>query len=252
MLLMVEHCYNNLTGEEIKSLDRSNTIIVLPVGSIEQHGPHLPVDTDTLTAVHVAQRLAETMRTFKLIITPPFRYTYAKPALVYPGTLSIEGETLIKLTRDAMRGFIEQGFKKILVINAHMENTDFMIEGISLALKNADAVKLVLANWWELVDEKDLKEIFGPDWRGWVDEHAALVETSLMMHIAPEFVREEKITDDRRKSKFEFRIFPWDIANYPNSGTFAPIQGAGPEKGKKLTELVVKEMGDLIEKEFSK
>jgi creatinine amidohydrolase len=248
---MEAHSYINLTGEEINSLNRSNTIIVLPAGSIEQHGPHLPVDTDTLTAVHVAQRLADTITTFNLIITPPFRYSYAKPSLVYPGTLSIEGETLIKLSRDVMRGFIEQGFKHILVINAHMENTDFMIEGISLALKDAEAVKILLANWWELVDEKDLIEIFGPDWRGWVDEHAALVETSLMMHIAPDLVREEKIVDDRRKSKYEFRIFPWNLANYPATGAFAPTQGASPEKGVKLAELVVKEVGKLVQREFS-
>jgi len=243
--------YIDLTGEEINLLNRLNTIIVLPVGAIEQHGPHLPVDTDTLMAVHIARSLAKTMTTFNLIITPAFRYTYAKPSLVYPGTLSIEGETLIKLSRDVMRGFIEQGFKKILVINAHMENTDFMIEGISLALKEVDAVKIVLANWWEVVREKDLIGIFGPDWRGWVDEHAALVETSLMMHIAPELVREEKIVDDHRNSKFEFRIFPWDIANYPSSGSFAPSQGAGPQKGEKLTHLVVKEIGRLIDKEFT-
>jgi len=126
-----------------------------------------------------------------------------------------------------------------------------MIEGISLALKNADAVKIVLANWWELINEKDLMKIFGPDWKGWIDEHAALVETSLMMHIAPELVREEKLVDDSRRSKFEFRIFPWNIANYPASGAFAPTQGAGPEKGEKLIQLVVKEISRLIDMQFA-
>ena len=58
-----------------------------------------------------------------------------------------------------------------------MENTDFMIEGISLALEKSKSVKIILANWWELIEENDLVEIFGPDWKCWVDEHAALVET---------------------------------------------------------------------------
>ena len=89
------------------------------------------------------------------------------------------------------------------------------------------------------------------DWKGWIDEHAALVETSLMMHIAPELVREEKLVDDSRRSKFEFRIFPWNIANYPASGAFAPTQGAGPEKGEKLIQLVVKEISRLIDMQFA-
>ena len=244
---MGEHNYINLTGQEIDALDRSNTIILLPVGSIEQHGPHLPVDTDTLTAVYIAQKMAATNAKMKLIVAPAFRYTYAKPSRVFAGTVSIDGQTLIKLTRDTMRCFIEQGFQKILVINAHMENTDFMIEGISLALEKSSSVKIILANWWELIDENDLVKIFGPGWKGWVDEHAALVETSLMMHIAPELVKTDKIVDDRRKSRFEFRIFPWDIDNYPGSGVFASTKGYSREKGEKLAALILQEIHRLIE-----
>ena len=82
------------------------------------------------------------------------------------------------------------------------------------------------------------------------DEHAALVETSLMMHIAPELVKTDKIVDDRRKSRFEFRIFPWDIANYPASGVFASTQGYSREKGEKLAALILQEIHRLIEEHF--
>ena len=248
---MGEHSYINLTGQEIDALDRSNTIILLPVGSIEQHGPHLPVDTDTLTANYIAQKTAATYTKMRLIVAPPFRYTYAKPSRVFAGTVSIDGQTLIKLTRDVMRCFIEQGFQKILVINAHMENTDFMIEGISLALDNSNYVKIILANWWELIDEKDLIKIFGPGWKGWVDEHAALVETSLMMYIASELVRTNEIVDDRRKSRFEFRIFPWNIDNYPASGVFSSTQGFSREKGEKLAGIISQEIHQLIDVHFN-
>ena len=248
---MGTHNYVELTGEEIDALARSNTILLLPVGSIEQHGPHLPVDTDTLTAVHIAKKLAVAYAKMKWIIAPPLRYTYAKPSRVFPGTVSIDGQTLIKLTRDTMRCFIDMGFQKILVINAHMENTDFMIEGISLAIGKSSSVKIFLANWWELIDENDLVKIFGPDWKGWVDEHAALVETSLMMYIAPELVKTDKIVSDRRKSQFEFRIFPWDVANYPASGVFTSTQGYSREKGEKLSEVIIQELHQLIEVHFN-
>ena len=242
--------YTSLTWKEVEALDRSKTIIVLPVGSIEQHGPHLPLDTDSLTAIYIANRISETYADFDLIIAPPFCYTYAKPSCVFPGTISMQGETLIKLTRDILYSFIQHGFRKILIINGHMENTDFLIEGISLALEGENRAKTILCNWWEMISEKEMMAIFGPDWKGWVDEHAALVETSLMLCIAPALVRKERVTDDSRKSKFEFRVLPWDIANYPASGVFSATRGASREKGERLMEHVLKELGNLIENEF--
>ena len=199
--------FTNLTWMDVEKLDHSKTILILPVGSIEQHGPHLPLDTDTLIGLYLTDRLVETNKGFNLIILPPLRYTYSKPSAVFPGTVSIRGETLIKLTQDITSSFIEQKFEKLLIMNSHYENTDFLIEGLSLCPGDKNSIKIILANWWELIDEKDLVKIFGPGWKGWVDEHAALVETSLMMYIAPELVKTDKIVDDRRKSRFEFRIF---------------------------------------------
>ena len=242
--------YTSLTWKEVEALDRSKTIIVLPVGSVEQHGPHLPLDTDSLTAIYMANRISEKYADVQLIIAPPLRYTYAKPSRVFPGTLSMQGETLLKLTRDILCSFTEQGFRKILIINGHMENTDFLIEGISLALEGGNRAKTILCNWWEMISEKEMIAVFGPDWKGWVDEHAALVETSLMLCIAPALVRKEKMTDDGRKNKYEFRILPWNIANYPASGVFSATHGASREKGERLMEHILRELGNLIENEF--
>lgn len=242
--------YVNCTWNEISNLDRRNTIILLPAGSIEQHGPHLPLDTDSLTAGFIAQKLAEMTGEFKVVVAPTLRYTYAKPSRVFPGTLSVDGETLIRLARDILRGFLKQGFEKILVLNAHMENTDFLIEGIALALEGSTSAKTILVNWWEMVGEPDLIKIFGPDWKGWVDEHAALVETSLMLFMAPELVRTNQIVDGRRQSQLEFRILPWDIKNFPDSGVFSAVQGAHPEKGQRLLELILNELTGMINTQF--
>jgi len=243
--------YIDLTWKDVEDLDRSRTILLLPVGSIEQHGPHLPLDTDTITALYLAERLVDQHKRFKLIVAPPFRYTYARPAMVFPGTVSIGGETLIRLTRDVLHSFIAQNFKRILIINAHIENTDFLIEGIALGLEKRDPTKIVLANWWELIDESDVKVIFGQDWTGWMDEHAALVETSLMMFITPQLVRREGIVNDKRKSQFEFRVFPWDMANYPPSGVFSRTTGASPERGERLIKLVLNKLNKLLEMQFA-
>lgn len=247
---MSTYGYADLTWKDVEQLDPSKAILLLPVGSIEQHGPHLPLDTDTITSLFLAEKLREINKRSELLIAPPLRYTYAKPSTVFPGTISIGGGTLIRLAHDLLRSFIAQNLKRIMIINAHMENTDFLIEGIALALEKAPPAKIILANWWELVSEGDMKLIFGQDWKGWVDEHAALVETSLMMFIAPELVREAEIVDDTRKSQLEFRVFPWDIANYPPSGAFSRTSGASRERGKRLIKLVLNELNRLIEVQF--
>ena len=89
--------------------------------------------------------------------------------------------------------------------------------------------------------------IFGPDWKGWVDEHAALVETSLVMFMAPELVKSSQIVDGRRQSRLEFRIFPWEKKNFPETGVFSAIRGAHRDKGRQLIELIVSELTSIIE-----
>lgn len=242
----------DLTWEEVEKMDRSKAILILPVGSIEQHGPHLPLDTDTMIGLYVLERLVEIHKSYDLVMLPPLRYTYAKPSTVFPGTISVGGETLTRLADDIIGSFIAQGFKRILIMNAHYENTEFLIEGINRCLGNTHSARIILANWWELVDDNDMRSIFGEDWTGeWVDEHAALVETSLMMFIAPKLVREERIVDDRPKNPFKFRIFPWDIRNYPASGVFSKTSGASAERGQRLVESASNKLNELIERQFT-
>jgi creatinine amidohydrolase len=243
--------YVCFAGDELQALDHFKTLIILPVGSTEQHGPHLPVATDSLTAEYLAGLVAEKADGFPVLVAPSFRYTYAKPSMVFPGTITVEGETLVKLTRDALRSFLVQGFRRMMVLNAHMENTDFLIEGISLALEPYQSSKVFLCNWWELLPDETVREIFGPDWKGWVDEHAAVVETSIMLYIAPDLVRMNKAVDGQRRSKFEFRIFPWDAARFPESGVFSETRGAAAEKGRRLLELLADETLRVIQREFS-
>jgi creatinine amidohydrolase len=242
--------YVDLTWQEVDGLDRSKCVIVLPVGSIEQHGPQLPLSTDTLTVEHIAKEISDSRGTVEWILAPSLVYTYAKPSQIYPGTLSTNGETLIRTARDVMRSFLDQGFRKILVINGHMENTDFLIEGISLASEGLKGIKVILCNWWEFVPDDEVKRIFGPRWNGWVDEHAALVETSLMLHIAPHLVRMDKLKGDQRRSRFEFRLLPWKIENYPLSGVFSSVEGASGEKGQELTRVVLAQLRTVTEGHF--
>ncbi|HOT22237.1 MAG TPA: creatininase family protein, partial [Sedimentibacter sp.] len=125
--------WDELTWTELTNL--RDGIIIIPTGSVEQHGPHLPIGTDTFIAEGFAKKLYNKAIDKKIIIAPSISYTYAKLNSNYLGTINLNGSTLIKLGLDLISEFLRQGFNKIILINGHLESIPFLMEGIELALK---------------------------------------------------------------------------------------------------------------------
>ena len=127
---------SEMTWQELRDAAAEDYGVLLAVGSNEQHGPHLPLATDTLIALAIAKGVAERTRT---LVATPLYYGYKSKPLSgggqgFPGTISLRGATLISIVRDLICEFIRSGFKKITVLNHHMENTNFTYEGIDLAM----------------------------------------------------------------------------------------------------------------------
>ena len=160
------HKYADLTWEDVQKIDSEKTVLLLPAGAIEQHGLHMPLNTDTITSERFCEELVKIHKVFKLLIAPSLNYTYAKPSTVFPGTLSVRGDVFIHYCTDIFRAFLQQGIRKIAVINSHYENTDFLLESADQALGNDKAGKIVVINWWEPVGEKVFVEILGDLWEG--------------------------------------------------------------------------------------
>lgn len=232
---MALHEYGMLTWPEVEALARDRTIVLLPVGSVEQHGHHLPLTTDALVSSHLCKPLAELMPEMIWLALPPIIYGYAKHSEIFPGTMSLAGTTLSLLTRDILRGMFRQGFYKVVILNSHYENTDFVIEGASQALEGIMGARVLMVIWWEFVPDRVVKEIFGADWRGWSHEHGGLTETSLLLHCAPEVVYLDRMRDDRSPaSVYKFRVLPWDRRNFTDSGTSLRLEGCSRERGAQL------------------
>jgi creatinine amidohydrolase len=107
----------------------------------------------------------------------------------------------------------------------------------------------VIANWWEYISDEFIDEVFGDRWPGWEAEHAALTETSLMLHLWPDLVRETD-TSPRDYQRFPYRILPWPEKARPASGVYADPRGATPEIGRRLAEIVVAGLDGTIQAEF--
>lgn len=248
-----------LTWSEIEELDRGKTVVFIPVGAIEQHGPHLPLNTDVLIAEHLAEALAkyvEKSSELVALLAPALSYTYAKPSTVLPGTISVNGETFIHYVRDIIVDLRRQGFKKFVFVNSHYENTDFLLEAgdqaLGLTASAASDAKIVVAIWWEFCTEKLLYDISGGVYQGAKSDHAATIETAIVMAAAPEVVRMENLraADDKDPLARGFRVLPWDKARWPKTGVFSVASKSTPEMGRQVIAHVVGGMGQFIRAEF--
>lgn len=229
---------------------RTEDVLILPVGAVEQHGPHLPLYVDSILAEEFAVRIAERVHG---VVAPTVSYGYkSKPfsggGPLFPGTIDLNGSTLQHLLEDILEEFVRDGFRKILIFSAHFENEAFIAEAMDLcSRKLGDSVELLLMNWWDPMSPALINEIFDSvPFPGWALEHAAITETSLMMYFAPELVHEEKITKrENAVPGFCYR-YPIEKDSIPKDGVLATAESSSREKGRKITEEVVNHIVDYL------
>jgi creatinine amidohydrolase len=227
-----------MTWEEYRD-EVSRRIIILPVGSLEQHGPHLPLSVDVVIPTSLAKMVCEEL---DAMVLPPIAYGYKAQGggQLFPGTTSLDGNTLINLTLDILRETYRHGGRRFLVLNGHYENVAFVTEAVHLFLRDADDARVVILSWWDQVSDEMIDELFAEaGFPGWEMEHAAITETALMQYFAPELVREDKIIDDQSERMPTYSIFPPPDDIIPKSGVLYKATHASREKGEKLAKQVV-------------
>lgn len=154
-----------MTWVEVAQAIKENRPLIFIVGSIEQHGPHLPINTDLVIPYEIALRVA---RRSGAVVAPPIAYGYkSKPKSGggerFPGTFSLNGETVIRMTKDLITSYIKKGFRNIFVLDWHIENVEFINEGLDLALEATEGLErkiVVVDNPNGLVDQKILDVFF--------------------------------------------------------------------------------------------
>jgi len=245
----------DLTWEEFR--DRApSSVVLLPLGAVEQHGPHLPLDTDTVIPMALSLALAERL---PVIVAPSFAYGYKSQPNTgggnsFPGTTSFDGATFTGCVRDIVRDLIRQGVNRIALMNGNYENTYFAIEGIDLALRDAgpqSGAKVLHVNWWEQLTAADLNEVFEGKFPGWEAEHAGVVETSLMLHLDPDRVEAERIPTPQPMALPTYTILPEPAGLVPGSGVLASAQGSSTEVGASLVGRLISRIAPIIVEEFA-
>ena len=149
------------------------------------------------------------------MVAPAINYGYKSKPLsgggpLFPGTVDLNGDTLVRLTYDVLEELIKDGVKKIMVLSCHFENEAFVCEAVDLiAQKYGEQAKILIANWWDPMPAEIIDKVFDEvPFPGWAFEHAAVTETSLMMAFAPELVHEERMVDTQGATPCPYHIYP--------------------------------------------
>lgn len=229
-------------------------IVLIPCGALEQHGPHLPLGTDALLSSAIAQGVAEQING---IVAPTFSYGYKSQPKSgggqhFPGTTSLDGHTLSQMMRDVIRELARQGVNQVVVLDGHYENQWFLTEGIDLALRDLGRsfLRVMRLEYWDFLTEATLATVFPEGFPGYALEHAAVMETSLMLHYYPDLVRLHLIPDDKPAEFPPYDLYPPRLEWVPASGVLSSAKTATAEKGTLMASQVVESIAAAIADEF--
>ncbi|MBU2564980.1 MAG: creatininase family protein [Candidatus Thermoplasmatota archaeon] len=232
---------DELSTKEFKRRMNKNTVVILPVGIIEEHGAHLPLCTDSLQAEHVSELVAEKIKGY---ILPPVRYGVCSSTKNFPGSISLSFDTMRNLIYDILSELVRNNVRKIVVISGHAGRMH--MSAIRLAAEKIAEEKnvkiIVLSDYELLYDEKGrkfLKRIGIPEW----DAHGGAIETSRVMISRPDLI---KLKGKKSLPKIPRYHILRNPEKYFPEGIIGDPSIASKEKGEKITNFVVNEIVKLI------
>ncbi|MEA2513287.1 MAG: creatinine amidohydrolase [Thermomicrobiales bacterium] len=239
--------FNELTREEIRAL-APEAIALLPVGATEQHGPHLPVGTDHFAVEHIAREAARGVADrLPIVVTPTLPFGSSHHHLPFSGTLSLGTETYYRVMTDLVESLLIDGFRRVFVLNGHGGNNELIQLAVrDLALKRE--ADLAAASYWTIA-WNDLVGVEAQRY-GRFPGHAGTFETSLVMALRPELVREPRphrddiaawSTDPAPAYRLE-RYGTWQAMN---GYTDSPDRGKG-ERGELFLKTVAEAVGRAL------
>jgi creatinine amidohydrolase len=224
---------------EAKSAAEEGKVIIIPCGSIEEHGDHLPLCTDSIQAEYIAM---EVSRITGCLVAPPLRYGLCNSTRNFPGTITIGFDSLRSIMTDILEEFIRNGFKKLLVLTGHAGGSHMT------ALKLA--AKKVVVN--HMNEEYRPRIMVCTDYdfacikMGEIDNrdsHAGTIETSRVLAIRPDLVKGKGTRDYPNLPRFE--VVP-DPEQFFPSGVMGDPTIAKSEKGQQINEYVIEQIVKLV------
>jgi len=237
----------DLTWQEAGQVDR-DVVVLIPTGSLEQHGPHLPLFTDTLLVTAAAEAIEARLKD-NILLVPTVWLGCSGHHLTFSGTLSASFEGYEDAMTQIVESLLPHGFVKFFIINGHGGNT--APNGVACRKLKADYPEVTFGHegYFSYIPDELLDEVMeGPAKR---IQHACEAEASLMMHLYPGLVRNDLLRDDGLKPDPEIRGLTLHFDELTEQGSLGYATRATAEKGKRLFDAAVDgavtELGALAE-----
>lgn len=232
----------------------AESIVILPVGSTEQHGPHLPLGADAIQVAEVAHRVAVRLGA---IVAPTMPYGYRSAPRsgggeIFSGTTSLTGQALTLVVRDVLNALVRHGARRIVVLDGHYENNMFLHEAIHLVVdaRPPEDLRILKILWVDPIKPATLEQAWPDGFPGWALEHAAHLETSLLMSIRPDLVRRDAIAREPVVELPPYDIYPQPAGLIPASGVLSDPTRGSSDAGDLLLADAVDGLVDAIRTGF--
>ena len=247
--MQLEH----LTTTDIAALDRDRVVCLVPLGSVEQHGPHLPMGNDSLIAHGLCTEVASRLSPAVLVLPPPW-IGYSPHHMRFAGSLTLQAETFTALVGDITRSLVLHGFRRIALINGHGGNASLTaLAATELGHRFAGQARVAGLTYFHLaaaaIDALRLSATGGTG-------HACEVETALMQHLHPGLVR-----NDRRAARDPDTGTPYlstdltrgsrvasyaDFGDLSSTGVLGDPTLATPAHGARLFDACATVLADFV------
>ncbi|MFA9517877.1 creatininase family protein [Halopenitus sp. H-Gu1] len=247
--------WGECTASQVRNVaERDGSVAVIPAGSVEQHGDHLPVGTDTILAEEVTHAAAERVsEDVPVLVAPSVSPGFSPHHQPFGGTLSIEHETLVGFFEDVATSALSEEFDVVLFVNGHRGNGSMIESAVSVVgAANPDSA-VAGVTYFDLaapyVDEIRQTDVGGMS-------HAGEFETSLMLHCRPALVDEDQFVSNSRDEPHEHGVHDMfdggplsryrTFTEYTDSGVVGDPTAASAETGRAIFQHVVSELADII------
>jgi len=244
-----EYRYNRFTWKEMREVVQQKRVAILPTGSTEQHGPHLPLDVDQFlcetVCLEAGRRAPESM-----VVLPTIAYGLNLHHIDFPGTIHIEPDVFIAFCLNVTKSLAYHGFEKILIVNGHGSNSCMVDLAARKTVLETNSLCGAL-NYFSLANE-----VFESVRESDTVAHADELETSLYLHLAPERVEMENAVaggdvEGTYASSDSLGKYPVRFHDYWGRWTKTGVHGdptkATKEKGKVIFEACVDGLVKVVE-----
>ncbi len=248
--------WEKLSWTQIAELDRDCTTIIIPTGAIEQHGPHLTIDTDIFNSDAIARAVAEKVNASnkqRVLVAPPIWWGTSPHHLGFPGTISLKNETFTEILCDTISSLKPHGFYRFMLLNGHGGNIGNLTATVS-KIGEEFGISIPALSYWQTIT--DVLIAVGESEIGGMG-HACEMETSLALYLRPEDVEMEHAIIDMPNqptpwSCIDFRQpgflnIPLDLKRDSKAGIIGNPLLATREKGEQIFTAAVDRISAAID-----